>query len=70
MSDPKETQTGFLQQSVHEAVQKQIADLLANADISEEEKQCILVAMSCPCCGAGGLSLSIQLKGPGSRPSF
>ena len=27
-------------------------------DLSDEEKQRILVAMSCPCCGAGGFSLT------------
>jgi len=56
--------------SFHQAIQQQIADVLANADLSEEERQQILVAMQCPCCGAGGLSLSIKLTGARSRPSF
>ncbi|HTY68451.1 MAG TPA: hypothetical protein VMH36_17485 [Alphaproteobacteria bacterium] len=56
--------------SLHQAIQQQITELLANADLSEEERQQILVAMQCPCCGAGGLSLSIKLTGARSRPSF
>ncbi|MBV8537242.1 MAG: hypothetical protein JO128_16700 [Alphaproteobacteria bacterium] len=56
--------------SFHDAIQQQIAEVLANAELSEEERQQILVAMQCPCCGAGGLSLSIKLTGARSRPSF
>jgi len=55
------------QNALHEAMQKQIAELLANAHLSDEERQQILIAMSCPCCGAGGMSLSIKLK---DRPGF
>ncbi len=49
-------------QSMHEAMRQQIADMLAQSDLSEEQKQQILVAMQCPCCGASGVSLSIKLK--------
>lgn len=56
--------------SLHQAIQQQITDLLADADLTEEERQQILVAMQCPCCGAGGLSLSIKLTGARSTPSF
>jgi hypothetical protein len=49
-------------QSMHEVMRKQIAELLANSDLTEEQKQQILVSMQCPCCGAGGVSLSIKLK--------
>ncbi len=58
-------------ESVHDLIQKEIAEMLANADLSDEEKQQILVAMRCPCCGAGGVSLSLKLGGrPKDRPSF
>jgi hypothetical protein len=60
-------QVSYGQNALHEAIQKQVGELLANADLSEEERQQILIAMSCPCCGAGGLSLSIKLK---DRPGF
>lgn len=56
--------------TLHQAIQQQIAEVLANSGLSEEEKQQILVAMQCPCCGAGGLSLNIKLGPPRSTPSF
>lgn len=57
--------------SLHDAFQQEILAMLDAADISEEEKQQLLIAMNCPCCGAGGMSLTIKLKGgPGSTPSF
>ena len=30
--------------------------------IDEEQKQNILIAMSCPCCGAGAMSYTVKLK--------
>ncbi len=56
-------------QSAHLAFQQQLADLLAQADITEEQRQQFLIAASCPCCGAGGLSLSLALK-PDATPRF
>jgi len=49
-------------QSIHEVIQRQVAELIENADLTEEQKQQILVALSCPCCGGSGVSLSIKLK--------
>jgi hypothetical protein len=49
-------------QSMHDAMRQQIADMLANSDLTEEQKQQILIAMQCPCCGSSGVSLSIRLK--------
>jgi hypothetical protein len=49
-------------QSMHDVMRQQIAEMLANSDLTEEQKQQILVSMSCPCCGGGGVSLSIKLK--------
>jgi hypothetical protein len=48
--------------SLHELFGRQAADMLERADIDEEQKQSILLAMSCPCCGAGGPSFSFKLK--------
>ena len=57
--------------SLHSVFQQEISAMLANADLSEDERQQLLIAMSCPCCGAGGFSLTIKLKGgPDSTPSF
>jgi len=36
--------------------------MLKRADLDEEQKQEILIAMSCPCCGAGGMSITAKLK--------
>ena len=52
--------------ALHELFQQQAAEILDKADIDEEQKQSILAAMSCPCCGAGGMSLSVSLR-PKSR---
>jgi hypothetical protein len=49
-------------QSMHDVMRQQVAEMLANSDLTEEQKQQILVSMSCPCCGGGGVSLSIKLK--------
>ncbi len=56
-------------ESAHIAFQREIAAMLADADITEEQRQLFLIAVSCPCCGAGGLSLSLSLK-PGAAPKF
>lgn len=48
--------------SLHELFEQQARTMLERADISEEQKQSILVAMACPCCGAGGVSFSVKLK--------
>ena len=48
--------------TLHELFQKQTAVMLKRADLSEEQKQSILIAMSCPCCGAGGFSFTAKLK--------
>jgi hypothetical protein len=55
-----ETQAGGL--SLHDLFQRQIMTMLDRADLSEEHKQSILVAMNCPCCGAGALSYTVKLK--------
>jgi len=65
---PSEAAMGFDAQivssnlSLHELFQQQAAQMLDRADISEEQRQSILVAMSCPCCGAGGMSFTAKLK--------
>ena len=48
--------------SLHELFEQQARNMLEGADIDEEQKQRILVAMACPCCGAGGMSFSVKLK--------
>ncbi|MGC2123275.1 MAG: hypothetical protein WA652_10520 [Xanthobacteraceae bacterium] len=48
--------------TLHELFQRQTAAMLERADLSDEERQSILIAMSCPCCGAGGFSFTAKLK--------
>ena len=48
--------------SLHELFQQQTATMLERADITEEERQTILIGMSCPCCGAGGFSFTAKLR--------
>ena len=52
----------------HALFQKQVAEVLEKSDLDEDAKQAILVAMNCPCCGAGAMNytapLSRKKKGP------
>jgi hypothetical protein len=48
--------------SLHELFAQQAAEMLERADLDEEQRQSVLLAMSCPCCGAGGPSFSFRLK--------
>src|SRR5262245_58031973 len=48
--------------SLHQLFEQQARDMLDRADMDEEQRQTLLVAMSCPCCGAGGLSYTVKLK--------
>ena len=54
--------------SMHEAIRQQILKVLQDTDMTESQKQQILVALSCPCCGGSGMSLSIPLDN--SKPVF
>jgi hypothetical protein len=48
--------------TLHELFQRQTGAMLERADLDDEQKQSILIAMSCPCCGAGGMSFTAKLK--------
>jgi len=54
--------------SMHEAIRQQILKVLQDSDMTASQKQQILVALSCPCCGGSGMSLSIPLDN--SKPVF
>ena len=56
------SEIGFSNLSLHELFEQQAADMLERADIDEEQKQSILLALGCPCCGTGGPSFSFRLK--------
>jgi hypothetical protein len=59
---PVASEIGFSDLSLHQLFEQQAADMLDRADLDEEQKQSIMLAMSCPCCGAGGPSFSFKLK--------
>ena len=48
--------------SLHELFQRQVRQTLDQSDLDEDAKQTILVAMSCPCCGTGGMNYTVPLK--------
>jgi 3-oxoacyl-ACP reductase-like protein len=47
---------------LHDLFEQQTRAMLDRSDLDEEQKQNILVAMSCPCCGAGAMSYTVKLK--------
>ena len=62
---PKRAKIGRIftgDQALHELFREQAAAVLDDADIGEEEKQSILLAMTCPCCGAGTMSFSVKMR--------
>jgi hypothetical protein len=59
---PDDFDLSFSDQPLHSVFEQQIREMLDRADITEEQRQQILVALQCPCCGSGGLSLSVKLK--------
>jgi hypothetical protein len=48
--------------SLHDLFEQQARHFLERADVDEEQKQTILAALACPCCGAGGMLFSVKLK--------
>ena len=47
---------------LHELFNQQVRSVLDASDLDEEQKQSILVAMACPCCGGGAGLLTYKLK--------
>ena len=48
--------------SLHDLFAQQAIKMLDRIDLDEEQRQNILVAMNCPCCGAGGMSFTAKIK--------
>ena len=59
---PVESAPAISDASLHDLFQQQTMEMLERSDLSEEQKQSILVAMNCPCCGGSGLSFTMKLK--------
>ncbi len=47
--------------SLHDLFEQQARATLDRADMDEEQRQGLLVAMACPCCGGGAMSYSVKL---------
>jgi hypothetical protein len=60
MAQESQVFTGNL--SLHELFQQQVRRTLDQSDLDEDAKQAILVAMNCPCCGAGGMNYTAKIK--------
>jgi hypothetical protein len=61
ITDPDD-QISYSALPLHDLFEQQTREMLDRSDLDEEQKQSILVAMSCPCCGAGGMSYTVKLK--------
>ncbi len=62
-ADPApEEQISYSALPLHQLFEQQTRQLLDRTDLDEEQKQNILVAISCPCCGAGAMSYTVKLK--------
>jgi len=48
--------------TLHDLFGQQARAMLDRTDLDEEQKQSILIAMSCPCCGSGAMSFTARLK--------
>jgi hypothetical protein len=48
--------------AMHELFNKHVRDVMEDAGLTEEEKQTVLVAMACPCCGSGTASFTYKLR--------
>ena len=57
-----EDQISYSSLSLHQLFEQQTRQMLDRTDLDEEQKQNILVAISCPCCGAGAMSYTAKLK--------
>jgi hypothetical protein len=48
--------------SLHELFDRQVREMLDRTDLGEEQKQAILIGMSCPCCGGAAMSFTAKLR--------
>jgi hypothetical protein len=48
--------------AMHDLFNQHVRDVMDDAGLTEEEKQTVLVAMACPCCGSGTASFTYKLR--------
>jgi hypothetical protein len=61
-ADAVSEQVSFEQSSLHELFDRQVREMLDRTDLAEEQKQALLIGMSCPCCGGAAMSYTAKLK--------
>jgi hypothetical protein len=47
---------------LHDLFTKQVREVLEQSDLDEDARQAILVALNCPCCGAGGMNYTAKIE--------
>ena len=57
-----EQQIFFGDMPMHELFQKQVQQVMEQVDLDEESRQALLVALSCPCCGTGGMNYTAKVN--------
>ena len=62
MAKEPEQQIFFGNAPMHELFQKQVQQVMEQADLDDEARQALLVAMNCPCCGAGGMNYTAKIN--------
>ena len=62
MAKEPEQQIFFGDMPMHELFQKQIQQVMEQADLDEDSRQALLVALSCPCCGTGGMNYTAKVN--------
>ena len=57
-----EQQIFFGDMPMHELFQKQVQQVIEQTDLDDESRQALLVALNCPCCGAGGMNYTAKIN--------
>jgi hypothetical protein len=61
-TSPPVDQIAYSDSSLHELFNQQVRQMLDRTDLGEEQKQAILIGMSCPCCGGAAMSFTAKLR--------
>jgi hypothetical protein len=59
---PPESQIFAGDASLHDLFQQQVRRTLDDSGLDEQARQAILVALNCPCCGAGGMNYTAKIN--------
>ena len=62
MAKEPEQQIFFGDAPMHELFQKQVQQVMEQADLDDDARQALLVALNCPCCGAGGMNYTAKVN--------